>query len=187
METKAYLFPLAGFREKYPQLSKRQLERLAGDYAVKTVVSRLLKRPYEEVAICREGKPYLTECNLQFNLSHSGEYLLLAVGEVPLGVDIENITKIRPKVTKKYFSDSEQDQVAKEGENAFFEIWTKKESYVKYTGEGIKGLGTSTVFPQTVGFYSKTFMGHQLSVCCDSKHLPQKINIWNEPIPGNLI
>ena len=104
METKVYLLSLAEFRKKHPALSKRQIELLAGDFAVKTVFSELMQIPYDEVEICRIEKPYVRNTSYHFNLSHSGDYLLLAVGDAPLGADIEKILNIWYDAFEKMWS-----------------------------------------------------------------------------------
>ena len=108
----------------------------------------------KEFKIIRDGKPYIENCAYHFNISHSGDWLLLAVGDAPVGADIEKITKIRPKTVEKFFSKIEQDRVEKEGKNAFFEIWTQKESYVKYTGEGMKSLSKDLVYAEGTAFFT---------------------------------
>lgn len=175
---KAYLLSLLPFREQFPHLTKREIERKAGDYALRKVFSDLLG--CNEIKINRDGKPYIENCPYHFNLSHSGDWLLLAVGDTPVGADIEKITKIRPKTMEKYFSQSEQERVKKNGTKAFFELWTQKESYVKYTGEGIKALSKESkdlIYPEGIAFFSKKFEDYQISVCTDKEHLPSKIEI----------
>ena len=134
MKTKVYLLSLVSFREKFPELTKREIEKTAGDYAVRTVFSDLFG--YDNVEIICDKKPYIKNCPYYFNLSHSGDFLLLAVGDTPVGADIEKITKIHPKTLEKCFSKEEQSYVEKVGTDAFFEIWTKKESLLKCMGEG---------------------------------------------------
>ncbi len=175
MHTKVFLLSLTPFREKYPDATKREIEKIAGDYAVRKVFSDLFG--LQEIKINRDGKPYIENCLYHFNLSHSGDFLLLAVGESPVGADIEKITKIRPKTIEKYFSQSEQERVEKEGTNAFFEIWTQKESYGKYTGEGIKALSKDLIYPDDVAFFTEQFEDYQISVCSVKEHLPKQIEI----------
>ena len=44
----------------------------------------------EDLAVAEKGKPYLKgREDLHFNISHSGNFVLCALGECPLGVDIE--------------------------------------------------------------------------------------------------
>ena len=176
METKVFLLSLLPFRQQYPEYSKREIEKTAGDYAVHKAFSELFG--LQEFEIIREGKPYIKGTKkYHFNRSHSGDWLLLAVGKSPVGADIEKITKIRPKTTEKYFSQTEQVRVKTEGITAFFEIWCQKESYVKYTGEGIKGLSKDLEYPDDIAFFTETYEDYQISVCTKKEHLPTKVEI----------
>ncbi len=95
------------------------------------------------------GKPYLTDFpRIQFNLSHSGDSLLLAICKhsppgLMLGVDIE---VIRPRVNlpgvvSKCFSIPEQaawQQLPRHQQlAAFFQSWTAKEAFAKAIGRGL--------------------------------------------------
>lgn len=100
------------------------------------------------------GKPYIKgKESFYFNISHSGEYVVLAYGDQPVGIDIE---EIRDKnldknidVAKRCFTEKEYEYVLSgycngEGtlesateQERFFQIWTMKESYLKLTGAGI--------------------------------------------------
>ncbi|MBR5240252.1 MAG: 4'-phosphopantetheinyl transferase superfamily protein [Clostridia bacterium] len=175
METKVFLLSLTPFREKYPDATKREIEKIAGDYAVRKVFSELFG--LNEIKITRGGKPVIKDCPYHFNLSHSGDWLLLAVGDAPMGADIEKITKIRPKTMERYFSQSEQERVKKNGTKAFFEIWCQKESYVKYTGEGIKALSKDLEYPEDIAFFTETNEDYQISVCTKKEHLPSEIEL----------
>ncbi len=82
--------------------------------------------------------------HLTFNVSHSGDYALLAfAAQTPLGVDIE---EIRPKdrttdLSKAVLSPNELAQFRQLGQadrqRAFFRAWTRKEAFVKGVGEGL--------------------------------------------------
>lgn len=91
------------------------------------------------------GKPYLPDYpEIDFNLSHSGDFLLLGIGKnCQLGVDIETI-KPRENMSglvNRCFSKNEiQSWLALsdlEKQRYFYQIWTRKEAFVKATGEGI--------------------------------------------------
>ncbi len=175
MQTRVFLFSMIPFREKYPDATKREIEKLAGEYAIRKVFSELFD--ISDLQINRDGKPCVEDCPYHFNLSHSGDYLLLAVGDTPVGADIEKITKIRPKTVEKYFSQSEQERVKKNGTKDFFEIWTKKESYVKYTGEGMKGFSHLSEYPKEIAFFTKKYDNYQIAVCTKKECLPESIEI----------
>lgn len=74
------------------------------------------------------------------NLSHSGEYVALAVGNVPVGIDVEHKSDNDFKVTKRMFTKRDQDYIfgdMLDAERRFRDIWTIKESFLKCLGIGI--------------------------------------------------
>ena len=88
------------------------------------------------------GKPFLKSSGLEFNASHSRDHMLLAVtAGRAVGVDIEfhreNVK--RDAIAKRWFSEEERAflQPLENQEAVFFEIWSKKEAYVKAQGLGI--------------------------------------------------
>ena len=93
------------------------------------------------------GKPCLAFPEIDnpptFNLSHSGDLVLLAIARVDVGVDVENLRSI-PKAEKlahRFFSPAERKSVFELGgearDHAFLRIWTQKEAYLKATGLGV--------------------------------------------------
>lgn len=91
------------------------------------------------------GKPRLTapDSEVFFNLSHSGDYILCAVSSQEVGVDIEYRGKARLEVARRFFHPHEarllQDAPAEQQVSLFFDYWAAKESYLKYTGDGLSG------------------------------------------------
>ena len=76
-----------------------------------------------------------------FNLSHSGEMVLCAAADAPVGCDIERISDAHIEIMKRVFTSSEQDYILAAPDTAvrtrrFFRLWTMKESCLKMTGEG---------------------------------------------------
>ncbi|CAM3349006.1 4'-phosphopantetheinyl transferase superfamily protein [Zobellia roscoffensis] len=91
------------------------------------------------------GKPhYNQETSLRFNVSHSGELIVLAfVTQGQVGVDVE---RIKPnfdsaKIAREFFSPDEVSEVLSYPEaslgKAFFNCWTRKESFIKAKGAGL--------------------------------------------------
>ncbi len=103
-----------------------------------------------EFAYSAKGKPLLagdlTRSGLQFNLAHSGGLGIFAVARHgAVGVDVEQVRAV-PDLTgliERFFSARECAEIGKlSGEAqamAFFRIWTRKEAWLKATGEGITG------------------------------------------------
>lgn len=89
------------------------------------------------------GKPSLAGApGLHFNLSHSEDLGALGVStDVELGVDIEWIRPLKEDIANRYFAPRECDALqalpAALQPRAFFECWTRKEAYIKASGEGL--------------------------------------------------
>jgi 4'-phosphopantetheinyl transferase len=99
-------------------------------------------------AYSSKEKPSLAEpraaSGLKFNLSHSGGVALFAFArEREIGVDIEQIrsTSDLDGIARRFFSVAEQQQFfafpPEEKTGAFFRCWTRKEAYIKATGDGL--------------------------------------------------
>jgi 4'-phosphopantetheinyl transferase len=97
-----------------------------------------------EYAYGVRGKPRLVHAEIEFNLAHSDELGLLAVTRgMAVGVDVE---KLRPMpdgldIARRFFSAREVamfETVPVAGhDEAFFNLWTRKEAWLKATGDGI--------------------------------------------------
>ena len=90
------------------------------------------------------GKPYLNHSSqIQFNLSHSRDLALLAIGQhYPLGVDLEFFSG-RPfqGISNMMFSPQEIQDYAQMLPSmrslAFFHVWAQKEAFIKACGMGL--------------------------------------------------
>lgn len=90
-------------------------------------------------SLSENGKPHLANSHLAFNVSHSGEWAVIAMGrERSIGVDIEQIkpTKRISAVAKRFFTEEEQTALQEADDPAalFYPIWVRKEAYVKACG-----------------------------------------------------
>ena len=86
-----------------------------------------------DIAYGEKGKPYLPEFpGLYFSLSHSGDYVALALSCHPVGVDIQEKRELSEALQMKYFTEEER----KSGYEPFA-VFSGKESYIKFTGEGM--------------------------------------------------
>lgn len=150
----------AGFEQCLSPDERQRLERFRFEhdrkrYLVGRGLLRTLLGRYVDAAPDRLrfdytpfGKPHLAagpaRQDLQFNVSHSGELLLIAVtcGRA-LGVDVEQVRADIEVATIAacYFSPNEQAALAElagtEQVDAFFDCWTRKEAYIKARGDGL--------------------------------------------------
>ena len=90
------------------------------------------------------GKPSISnDYELQFNLSHSGEYALCGIAKHTVGVDIEQLRSMErlDGLVKRCLAPSEQATLSNfslaQQSIAFLKYWTCKEAYLKATGQGI--------------------------------------------------
>ncbi|MCR2018706.1 4'-phosphopantetheinyl transferase superfamily protein [Blautia pseudococcoides] len=96
------------------------------------------------------GKPYVSNIHdFSFNLSHSGNWVVLGYGKKEIGIDIEEI-KMGNDVVDVFFSEMEKKYIFglsnMERIKKITQIWTIKESYIKYLGTGlVTSLNTFTV------------------------------------------
>ncbi len=82
------------------------------------------------------GKPYF-ENERCFNISHSGDYVVLALSDYTLGVDIEKVKPYSANVAEKCFTPPELDWLSENNDDkSFYKIWSAKESIMKATGRG---------------------------------------------------
>lgn len=131
----------------------------------------LLKKylPDGDILISQSGKPYLVDGPF-FNISHSGEYALLAVHSTrEVGVDIERID-IKKIDAIRYVLSVEEKSVT--DVNTLFRIWSNKESLVKCQSTGIKDIKKVSGLPLEgtrildEEYYSKSMIynGYSLSI-----------------------
>ena len=87
-----------------------------------------------------KGKPFVE--GICFSLSHSGDMVICAVGDKPVGCDIERTAQAREKVAERFFAPEEIGYLRSfplaDRAREFFRLWTLKESYIKMTGDGLK-------------------------------------------------
>ncbi|MDI5967039.1 4'-phosphopantetheinyl transferase superfamily protein [Streptomyces sp. SL13] len=94
--------------------------------------------PHGRPAVATEDAPH-------FSLSHSGELVLIAFAGTPVGADVEELPTVRtadeiaPRLHPR-----ERDEIVAvadddERRTAFARCWTRKEAYLKGTGEGLSG------------------------------------------------
>lgn len=97
-----------------------------------------------EFGVEKNGKPFVVGGDLQFNVSHSGDYLLVGVTKKNLiGVDIERVKKNLDHLAlaKRFFTQKEYETLEMLSDEkqiaAFYRCWTRKEAFIKATGLGL--------------------------------------------------
>lgn len=95
------------------------------------------------LAYGEHGKPYLIDGGVEFNLSHSHDYLLIGLSDQPIGVDVEHErASLEPmSLAQRFFADSEIAWLESLPESAllrgFYQLWVCKEAVIKAIGVGL--------------------------------------------------
>lgn len=88
-----------------------------------------------------QGKPQIVNFPKKFNLSHSGDYVVCAVGDGEVGADIQKWVPYKERTAERFFAPTEwkllQELPASQRTELFYRLWSRKEAYGKYTGQGI--------------------------------------------------
>jgi 4'-phosphopantetheinyl transferase len=142
------------FAAKAKEVSKERLEKIEKlkkqDDKFRCLGAGLLlnyvKKVYgidDGIMIAKNGKPHFKKTKLSFNISHSGNYVIIAVSDYNVGIDIQRMEKRNQLVAEKNFCSSECAYI-NENDNEdikrqrFHEIWTIKEAYLKNIGIGLR-------------------------------------------------
>jgi len=174
------------------------LENSTKDYQAKIGV----KQKSLKLETTKHGKPYYVKSKkVNFSISHSGKYWACLFDETNIGLDIEDYSSRNlpanrfMDIANRYYMSDEQDYVlgesnGKESEidgdealkNRFFMIWTAKEAYMKYTGNGFtEGFKNFSVLDGGLHLYFHNVpIGPQvvLTFCSKyDKNLDEMINI----------
>jgi 4'-phosphopantetheinyl transferase len=87
-------------------------------------------------------KPYIINSNLNYNMSHSGDWILFAISNTKIGADTELINNAfnYQEVIEDNFSVDEVNYIRESASiERFYMLWTRKEALTKATGKGLDG------------------------------------------------
>lgn len=117
---------------------------LFGELMIRRIVMNETNARNEEIefAVNAYGKPEIVApVRQQYNISHSGRWIVCATGASAVGVDVEEMRPIELDIAKSFFSPGEIRQLFELPEarrqERFYELWTLKESYIKAVGKGL--------------------------------------------------
>ena len=120
-----------------------------------------------------KGKPFVVgHKNIFFNISHSGKYVVCAVSDREVGIDIEKRAKARMEVAGRFFHEQEVAMLKSlsgtEQDRLFFNYWAVKESFLKCIGTGLtRPLNTFIV----------KFTGIKIVLCEERNVLPLCVSV----------
>lgn len=117
-------------------------EMLIGEILMMVCVQKTFNIPFHQQKITTDsyGKPYLINFpQIHFNISHSKGFVVCAVCDTPVGVDVQKITRYSPAIAKRICNDDELLRLINSSaqDSDFTKLWTRKESALKLYGTGI--------------------------------------------------
>lgn len=152
--------------ESLDKYSTNDYVKMATVEYLKSVKDEMLKKEtvFSEELFCikrmSKGKPYFPNCkDIGFSVSHSGKYIVCALTNGNVGIDIEQKNRFADeseeqfsqrlcKIAQRFFHPQEVDFVKSDPNVRFYEVFTAKESYVKLTGTGFdETLAENSVLP----------------------------------------
>ena len=139
------------------------------------------------LAYGENGKPCLKDGGVRFSISHSGDYAVLATSDCEVGVDIEKLAPYSASVAKRCFTAHELEWLRREdSDDAFFRLWTAKESVMKGAGLGFSlppdSFCVLTEGPSAIRAANKNWFLDWLSynghmICCAVEGKAEKIEL----------
>lgn len=130
---KANRFFKPGDRDRFV-VGRGALRYLLGNYLQKD--SRSI-----EILQTTEKKPFILNNPVHFNVTHSGNWVLIAIAETEVGIDVEQKKQdfAYQELLADNFSEKETAFInsSKNSLDSFYVLWTRKESLLKATGKGI--------------------------------------------------
>lgn len=153
-----------------------------------------LSEKNSEIYFGQNGKPYLkNEKNIFFNLSHSGIYVICSFSESEVGADIEQHCELDANMRQNLLPPYEETEIGffqtdAEKENAFYRLWTLRESFSKFIGAGLslspKSFSISlksgisiqqNITGKEIFFHEYSLSGYSAAVCAEE-------NIFNDKL-----
>ena len=103
----------------------RRKASILGEWMAKNLLSAMSGVPMETITLFRteKGCPYAKGLPY-FSITHSGDWVAVAVSETPVGIDMELLRPVDTKLAERIGADP----------NRFFEEWTAKEAHYKIFG-----------------------------------------------------
>lgn len=153
-----------------------RLRSVAGDHLARMGIAEYCGVDPADIRFVRteKGKPYAVGLDVHFNLSHSGDFVVCAVSDRPVGIDVERIRPVRARLAEKSCTPGElrwlqaapgwDETLTGEALARFFRIWASKEAYFKWAGTGITDLKSVDTVSHILSGGTWELDGHMVSI-----------------------
>lgn len=108
---------------------------------IRDALERHFPKESGEIEVFKDerGKPVTDREDIKVSATHTGNIVICAISSRELGVDAQSVregTKIE-RIAARFFTENEQVRLKAGGDEAFYEIWCRKEAFSKLAGRGI--------------------------------------------------
>lgn len=177
-----HITPCYAARYRNTKIRRDALQELTAGYLLK---EHLKVNRDEQLTYNACHKPGLASGTAFFNLSHSGDKVVLAIAGCEVGVDIEKIMDFHEATVKKMYSEMQQEELSKlEGtakNEKFTEMWTAHEAVLKLKGTGFEDSWDKIKEPVACHLHTVKIDDYYLS-CAAPEEMVLKIEKQESPV-----
>lgn len=121
---------------------KDRLRFVVSRGALRCLLAKYTNQPATTIkfVVSANKKPSIFQQNIKYNVSHSGDWVLIAISNTEVGVDTEEIDPLfsYKEILADNFSKDEINHIAHQDTiNSFYLLWTRKEAITKATAQGL--------------------------------------------------
>lgn len=171
---------------------------LMGDILIRYLLCQRLKIKNKKLIfeINKNGKPFLSNYNdIQYNISHSGKWVVCSIDNLPVGIDVEQIKPIDISIAERFFSKEEVRSLMSKNvvdrETCFYDLWVLKESYIKAVGKGLSipldsftikiddgNITVCSIYQSDIYYFRQYYIDkdYKMAVCSRKNEFPHNIN-----------
>jgi 4'-phosphopantetheinyl transferase len=138
------LQPTEAIRAKKYHKEEDQYRFLIARASLRILLGKYTRQPPAKIefALGANKKPLATNTpGLHYNISHCKDWILVAIADAEVGIDVEKVDALFPfdDILTDSFSLQEQEFIKQSpaSRHAFYQAWTRKEAFVKATAQGI--------------------------------------------------
>lgn len=110
-------------------------------YVLRSILAHFTLIPPADIQFHFSTRKKPTVDGIEFNVSHSGNFVIIAISSAPLGIDIEFINQNfdYDPLMNTIFDKEESAVIYKNADRllSFYVLWTRKEAVLKASGEGL--------------------------------------------------
>lgn len=138
------------YQEKKYKIKKykkkmRKIQAITGEILLKNLLKKHYKIDYKDLTfyLNKYNKPYIKNKNIYFNISHSYNYVAVAISNKEIGIDIEKIRPTNINTINYFATDNEIKYILEDKTKItrrLFTIYTLKEAYFKMKGTNLDNI-----------------------------------------------